>query len=84
LKIAGLILLAFAGLLSLPCVLYWLLWLFTGRGLRAKTEEQLEHTRKIMRAERIWALQGLCMTVIAVAIYVATMILCHRYGLKSF
>jgi hypothetical protein len=32
-KVAGLILLALVGLSSLPYLLYWLLWFFTGRGL---------------------------------------------------
>jgi hypothetical protein len=83
-KLAGLILLALAGLLPLPYLLYWLLWLVTGRGLPPKTAEQLEHARKMRRAEKVWAFQAVCMTAIAVLIYVATMILCRRHGLVSY
>jgi hypothetical protein len=83
LKIAGLIMLAVVGLLSLPYLLYWLLWLVRGRGYPAKTVEQLDHGRRIRRAERIWALQAVCMTAVAVVIYIATMILCRRHRLIS-
>jgi hypothetical protein len=83
LKIAGLILFVLAGLLWLPYLLYWLLWLLTGRGLPAKTAEQLDHARKMRRAEKIWALQAVCMMAVAVAMYVATMILCGRLHLTS-
>jgi hypothetical protein len=38
----------------------------------------------VRRAERIRALQGVCMTVVAVAIYVATMILSRRHDLISY
>jgi hypothetical protein len=78
------VLLAFVGLLSLPYLLDWLLWLVTGRGMAAKTAEQLDHAGKIRRAERIWALQAVCMTAVTVVIYVATMILCRRDGLISY
>jgi hypothetical protein len=44
-KIAGGILLALAGLLPLPYLLYGLLWLCTG--LPPKTAEQLERARRI-------------------------------------
>jgi hypothetical protein len=84
LKIAGLILLALAGLLPLPYLLYWLLWLCTGRGLPPKTAEQLEHVRSMRRAEMVWALQAVCMTAIAVSIYIATMILCRRHHLITY
>jgi hypothetical protein len=58
LKIAGLILLALAGLLSLPYLLYRFLWLLSGRGLPAKTAEQLDHASKMRRAEKVWASQS--------------------------
>jgi hypothetical protein len=83
-KIVGLILLAVAGQWSLPYLLYWLLWLSTGRGLPAKTAEQLDHTSKIRRVEKIWALQPVCMTAIAVPIYITTMILCRRYDVTTY
>jgi hypothetical protein len=83
-KIAGLILLAFAGQLSLPSLLYWLLWLSTGRGLPAKAAEQLDRASKIRRVEKIWALQAVCMTAIAVSIYITTMILCRRYDVTTY
>jgi hypothetical protein len=60
---------------SLPYLLYGLLWLATGRGLPPKTAQQLEHARKMRRAERVWALQAVAMSAIAVAIYIVTMIL---------
>jgi hypothetical protein len=80
---AGLILLVLAGLLSLPYLLYWLLWLLTGRGLPGKTAEQIDRAGKLRRAEKIWALQAVRMTAVAVAIYLATMILCGRLHLTS-
>jgi hypothetical protein len=83
LNIAGLILLAFAVLLSLPHLLYWLLWLLTGRGLPAKTAEQLDRASKMRRAEKIWALQAVCMTAVSVAIYVPAMIVYRRLALTS-
>ena len=52
-KIVGLILIAVAGQLSFPYLLFWLLWLSTGRGLPAKTAEQLDHASKIRRVEKI-------------------------------
>jgi hypothetical protein len=82
-KIAGLLLLSLVTLLLLPHLLYWLLWLFPGRGLPPKTAGQLEDAGRIRRAERIWPLQAVCATAIAVAIYIATMILCRRLDLTS-
>jgi hypothetical protein len=79
----GLILHALAGLPSLPHLLHWLLWLLTGKGLPAKTAEQIDRAGKLRRAEKIWALQAVCMTAVAVTIYVATMVLCGRLHLTS-
>jgi hypothetical protein len=84
LAIAGWVVIAGAVLVSFPYLLYWLLWLSTGRGLPPKTAEQLEQARKMRRAERIWALQAVSMTAIAVSINVATMILCRRHDLISY
>jgi hypothetical protein len=81
LKIAGLIMLALLGLFSLPYLLIG--WVVRGRGYPAKTVEQLDYERRIRRAERIWALQAVCMTAVAVVIYIATMILCRRHRLIS-
>jgi hypothetical protein len=69
--------------LPLPYLLYWLLWLLTGRGLPAKTARQIDHASKMRRAEKIWALQAVCITAVAVAIYLATMILCGRFHITS-
>jgi hypothetical protein len=66
LELAGLILLALAGMLSLPYLLYCLLWLLTGRGLPVKTVDHLDHASKMRRAEKIWALQAVCTTAVAV------------------
>jgi hypothetical protein len=41
-------------LILFPYLLYWLLWLSTGRGLPAKTEEQLESTREKGRNFYLW------------------------------
>jgi hypothetical protein len=78
LKIASLILLALAGLLSLPYLLYWILWLSTGRCLPPKSKEQLEHTRTLWRPEQIWAMKVVGVTAIGVALYRATVFLWTR------
>jgi peptidoglycan/LPS O-acetylase OafA/YrhL len=39
---------------------------------------------KIGRAKRIWPLHAVCMTAIAVSIYITTMILCRRYDLIAY
>jgi hypothetical protein len=49
-----------------------------------KTAEQLEDARRMRRAERIWALRAVCTMVVAVSIYVATIILCRRHGLIGY
>jgi hypothetical protein len=53
-EIAVEIIVAIALFVSLPYLLYWPLWLSTGRGLRPKTAEELEHPSKMRRAERTW------------------------------
>jgi hypothetical protein len=78
-KLAGEIIVAMVLFVSLPYLLYWLLWLSTGRGLPPKTLKEVEHTRKLRRAERIWALQAVSMMAVAVLIYIATMMLWHRH-----
>jgi hypothetical protein len=77
-KIAGLILLALVGLLSLPYLLYGLLWLATGRGLPPKSTEQLGHMQNHWRAEEIWALKTVGMAAIGVGLYKATTFLWTR------
>jgi hypothetical protein len=66
-KIAGLILLAPAVLVSLPHLLYLASLALHWVGLPLKIAEQLENARQVRRAERIWALQAVCMTAIAVS-----------------
>jgi hypothetical protein len=83
-EVVGGILLGIAMLVALPYLLYWLLWLFTGRGLPAKTARQLDHARKIRRAERSWALKAVGVTAVAVVIYIATMFVCRRCDLISY
>jgi hypothetical protein len=80
LPIAGEIIVIIALFVSLPYLLYWILWLFTGRGLPPKTLKEVEHARKLRRAEKIWALQAVCIMAVAVLIYIATMTLwrCHH------
>jgi hypothetical protein len=39
---------------------------------------------KVGQAEKIWALQAVRMTAVAVTIYVATMILCRRLDSTSY
>jgi hypothetical protein len=68
-KIAGLVLLALGGLSSLPYLLYWLLWFFTGRGLPPKSIGRLERRRNFWRPEKIWALKTVGVTAIGVGIY---------------
>jgi hypothetical protein len=77
-KMAGLILLALAALLSLPYLLYWLLRLVTGRGLPAKQMEQPGYERGSLRPQEIWALKTLGATSIVVLIYRAAMFLWVR------
>jgi hypothetical protein len=74
-RIAGLILLAVVALSSLPYLLYWLLWLVTGRGLPRKSKE---HTPNLWRPEQIWALRVVGITAIGVGLYRATMFLWVR------
>jgi hypothetical protein len=76
-KVAGLILLALVGLSSLPYLLYWLLWFFTGMGLPPKSRER-GGTRNIWRPEEIWALKTVGMTAIGVGLYRATVFLWAR------
>jgi hypothetical protein len=49
-KVAGLILLALVGLSSLPYLLYWLLWSFTGRGIAS----QVGATRRYAKRLATW------------------------------
>jgi hypothetical protein len=76
-KVAGLILLAFGGLLLLPYPLYWVLWFFTGRGLPPKSWER-GSTRNCWRPEEIWALKTVGVTAIGVGLYRATVFLWAR------
>ena len=73
LKLLSEILVCLTAVALLPYLLYWLLWLVTGRGLPPKTPEQLESRRKRTRALEMWALKAVAMTALAVALYVATM-----------
>jgi hypothetical protein len=79
-ELAGEIIVAIALLVSLPYVLYWLLWLTSEWGLITKTPKEVERARKLRRAERVWALQAVCMMAVAVLIYIATMVLWHRHS----
>jgi hypothetical protein len=76
-KVAGLILLALVGLSSLPYLLYWLLWFFTGRGLPPKSRQR-GSTQTFWRPEEIWALKTVGMTAIGVGLYRATVFLWAR------
>jgi hypothetical protein len=68
-KFIRLILLTLVVLFSLPYLLYWLLWLVTGRGLPPKSLERLDHTRTLWRPEQIWALRVVGITAPGVALY---------------
>jgi hypothetical protein len=76
-KVAALILFALFGLSSLPYLLYWLLWFFTGRGLPPKSWEQ-GSTRNCWQPEEIWALKTIGVTAIGVGLYRATVFLWAR------
>jgi hypothetical protein len=76
--IASLFLVALAGLLLLPHLLYWLLWISTGRGLPPKSTEQLERRRNFWRPEKVWALKTVGVTAIGVGIYRGTIFLLAR------
>ena len=77
-KIASLIPLALAGLLLLPYLLYWVLWLITGTGRTPKSTEQPRHGRNPWRPQELWALRAVGVTAIAVGIYRATLFLWAR------
>jgi hypothetical protein len=77
-KIAGLFLVALAGLLLLPHLLYWLLWISPGRELPTKSTEQLERRRNFWRPEKFWALKTVGLTAIGVGIYRGTIFLLAR------
>jgi hypothetical protein len=77
-KIAGLFLVPLAGLLLLPHLLYWVLWLSTGRGLPPKSTEQLGHEAQSWRPHEIWALKTVGVSAIAVGLYRAAVFLATR------
>jgi hypothetical protein len=77
-KIVGLIVLALGGLVLLPYLLYWLLWLFTGRGLPPKESERPERGRSFWRPEKVWALKTVGISAIGVGIYRGAIFLLER------